>query len=357
MKKKIFLFDVLPGALFEQEITGYLAPDITLVVNMPPDHARQYIPCRHGDIEQVHIDTRDEQQVFSVAKRFGGFHAIKLRKNVPVSQRLLCLLTGKELATPLQIIGQAGVGLNHIDINTAHALNIEVINTPGSNAAAVAEFTLLQMLALLRQTDWHQRQLRQGRWTKNKRPPSRSLREMTIGLVGSGAISQALLALLKPFEPQVSILGSQRFTTEHAAALSVRRASNIHELVSSNDMISLHLPLTAETRYLINSSLLPYFRQGAYLLNTARGDLIDEHALALFMRQHPEWIAGVALDTFENETEPFSSPIQVFDEALLTPHIAGTTSSALLNAALSVQQDILNRLALTPVKREGDILV
>ncbi|MBD1226037.1 NAD(P)-dependent oxidoreductase [Xenorhabdus griffiniae] len=298
MKKKIFLLDTLPGELFDKEINGYLSPDIELVIN------------------------------------------------IPVRKDLLCNLVGKKLTTPLQVIGQAGVGLNHIDIQAAESLKIEVINTPGSNATAVAEFTLLQMLALLHRTDWHQRQMRGGSWTKTMRPPSRSLNDISIGLVGSGAISQALLHLLKPFTSQVTILGSPRFTDENAEALGVRRASNIKALVTSNDMISLHLPLTTETHYLINSAILPHFRKGAYLLNTARGGLIDEKALALFMQQNPGWLSGVALDTFENEGEQFSTPIQAFDEALLTPHIAGSTSSAILNAALKVQQAILSKLAI-----------
>ncbi|MCC8367506.1 hypothetical protein J8V57_14715 [Xenorhabdus sp. PB61.4] len=345
MKKKIFLLDTLPGTLFEKEINGYLFPDIELVINMPDD-VQINIQNHSYHFERVNINTQDAQQIFSVAKRFGGFHAIKLRKNIPIRKNLLCDLVGKELITPLQVIGQAGVGLNHIDIQAAASLKIEVINTPGSNAAAVAEFTLLQMLALLHRTDWHQRQMYTGSWTKTMRPPSCSLNDVKIGLIGSGAISQALLHLLKPFTPQVTILGSSRFTDKKAEAMGVIRASNINALLIDNDIISLHLPLTTETHHLINSVTLPHFKKGAYLLNMARGGLIDEKALASFMHQNPGWISGVALDTFENEGEHFSTPMRAFDEALLTPHIAGSTSSAILNSALKVQQAILSNLEL-----------
>ncbi|WP_446470981.1 NAD(P)-dependent oxidoreductase [Xenorhabdus stockiae] len=345
MKKKIFLLDTLPGTLFEKEINGYLSPDIELVINIPDDI--QINSQNHNyRFERVNINTQNAQQILSVAKRFGGFHAIKLRKNIPLRRNLLCSLVEKELITPLQVIGQAGVGLNHIDIQTAESLKIEVINTPASNATAVAEFTLLQMLALLHQTDWHQRQMREGIWTKTMRPSSNSLSDVKIGLVGSGAISQALLHLLKPFAPQVTILGSHRFTDKKAEALGVRRAYNIKSLLIDNDIISLHLPLNTETHHLINRAILPHFRKGAYLLNMARGGLIDEKALASFMQQNPAWISGVALDTFENEGESFSTPMKDFDEALLTPHIAGSTSSAILNSALKVQQAILSYLGL-----------
>ncbi|WP_426575650.1 NAD(P)-dependent oxidoreductase (plasmid) [Xenorhabdus stockiae] len=148
------------------------------------------------------------------------------------------------------------------------------------------------------------------------------------------------------FTPQVTILGSSRFTDKKAEAMGVRRASNINALLIDNDIISLHLPLTTETYHLINSVTLPHFKKGAYLLNMARGGLIDEKALASFMHQNPGWISGVALDTFENEGEHFSTPMRAFDEVLLTPHIAGSTSSAILNSALKVQQAILSNLEL-----------
>jgi phosphoglycerate dehydrogenase-like enzyme len=343
MKKKILLLDALPGELFEKEVDGYSSPEIELIVNVQGD-TQKYPQNSSYCFERVNIDANNMQQILSIAKKFGGFHAIKMRKNVPFRKELLYHLTDKELDTPLKIIGQAGVGVDHIDIQTANLLNIEVVNTPGSNAAAVAEFTLLQMLALLRQTDWHQQQLRKGRWTKNIYSPSRSLSDVCIGLVGSGAISRALLSLLKPFNPRVTILGSSRFTAEDASMLGVNRASSLRALVSQNDIISLHLPLTAETRHLINSDILPYFTKGACLLNTARGNLVDETALVSFMQEHPGWISGVALDTFENEGAQYSTPIQGVDGVLLTPHIAGSTTSAVLNAALRIQQTILARL-------------
>lgn len=337
------LLDVLPDELSTKEIAGYFSPDIELIVNLPNNGCHAY--QGQGHFERVSINTQDEGEILAVARQFGGFDAIKLRKNVPLRKELLCALTGDDLATGLKVIGQAGVGLNHIDTGAAEALGIDVFNTPGANATAVAEFTLLQMLALLRQTHWHQAQMRRGHWTKAARPPARSLSDVSVGLVGSGAISRALIALLKPFQCPVTVLGSSRFTDKDADKLGVIRADDLPGLLSGNDVISLHLPLNSDTRYMLNASVLPCMKKGAYLLNMSRGGLIDETALAAFMQQHPGWISGVALDTFEAESEPFYSPLQESEYALLTPHIAGTTETALLNSALRVQQGILSRLA------------
>lgn len=201
------------------------------------------------------------------------------------------------------------------------------------------------MLALLRHTGWHQEQLRKGNWTKNVRVPSCSLSDSSIGLVGCGAISRALIELLKPFQSPVSVLSSSRFTDEEARRLGVIRVDTIEQLLNENDIISLHLPLKLETHHMINEFVFSCFRKGAYLINTSRGGLIDEQGLTVFMQQHPGWISGVAVDTFESEGADFSSPLQQSEEVLLTPHIAGTTQTALLNAALRVQEGILIRLS------------
>ncbi|MCH9405934.1 NAD(P)-dependent oxidoreductase [Pantoea agglomerans] len=343
MKRRIMLLDVLPDELSIKEIAGYISPEIALIVNLPQNGCHAYQAQRH--FESVSINIHDEEQILAVARQFGGFDAIKLRKNVPLRKELLCALTADDLATRLKVIGQAGVGLNHIDTGAAEELGIDVFNTPGANATAVAEFTLLQMLALLRQTNWHQDQMRRGHWSKSARPPARSLGDISVGLAGSGAISRALIALLKPFQCPVTVLGSSRFTDKDADELGVMRAVDLLALLSGNDMISLHLPLNSDTHYMLNASVLPCIRKGAYLLNMSRGGLIDETALAAFMQQHPGWISGVALDTFEAEREPFYSPLQESEYALLTPHIAGTTETALLTSALRVQQGILSRLA------------
>lgn len=140
MRHKIFLLDVLPGELATKEITGYLSPDIDLVINLPQNAP---LPAGISCGNRVSIDTQDEKQIETVVRHFGGVDAIKLRKNVPLRRGLLHALTSNNLVTPLKIIGQAGVGLNHIDTLAAEALGIDVFNTAASNALAVAEFTLL----------------------------------------------------------------------------------------------------------------------------------------------------------------------------------------------------------------------
>ncbi|PWK94644.1 D-3-phosphoglycerate dehydrogenase [Pantoea allii] len=341
MKSKIFLLDVLPGKLSAKEIEGYLSDNTELIVNTQVHFS---LPSQNDSVHQVNIDTNKFREIVAVAEDYGGIDAIKLRKNVPIGPDLLLALTRDTLDTRLKVIAQAGVGLNHIDKVMAESLGIDVFNTPGSNALAVAEFTLLQMLAMLRHSGWHQSKMRRGIWSKTALPPARSLCDVSVGLAGSGAISQALIHLLSPFQMPVTVLGSSRFTDEMAARLGVIRAENIEALLSNNDVISLHLPLNSETYHLINSSVLPLFKTGSYLINTSRGGIVDEKALAQFMNQHPGWIAGTALDTFESEGDHFFSPLQKYSEAFLTPHIAGSTESALINAAIRAQQGILDRL-------------
>ncbi|MDC7872023.1 hypothetical protein TH60_21260 [Pantoea ananatis] len=341
MKTKIFLLDVLPGKLSAKEIEGYLSDSTELIVNTQTPCS---LPSQNYSVHRVNVDTHNFREIVAVADDHGGIDAMKLRKNVPIGPELLLALTRETLDTRLKIIAQAGVGLNHIDLVMAESLGIDVFNTPGSNASAVAEFTLLQMLAMLRHSCWHQSKMRRGIWSKTALPPARSLCDVSVGLAGTGAISQALIHLLRPFKMPVTVLGSSRFTDEMAAGLGVFRAENIESLLSNNDVISLHLPLNSETYHLINSSVLPLFKTGSCLINTSRGGIVDEHALAQFMHKHPGWIAGAALDTLESEGEHFFSPLQKNDEALLTPHIAGSTESALINAAIRAQEGILTRL-------------
>lgn len=340
MALKIFLLDVLPGALSEKEIEGYISDGTELIVNMP---AERHLPSLAESVHIVNINTQKFTEILAVAKDYGGIDALKLRKNVPICAELMHSLVSDDYSTHLKVIAQAGVGLNHIDIVTAESLGIEVFNTPGSNASAVAEFTLLQMLAMLRQSGWHETQMRNGIWTKTTKAPARSMSDITVGLAGSGEITRALISYLKPFQTPITVFGSSRFTEEHAKKMGVSRAKNIKELLS-NDVISLHLPLVPDTQYMLNAAVLPFLKKGACLINTSRGGLIDESALATFMRENPGWISGVAVDTFEFEGEKFWSPLQDREEALLTPHIAGSTESALLNAAIRAQQGILSRL-------------
>jgi phosphoglycerate dehydrogenase-like enzyme len=232
-------------------------------------------------------------------------------------------LTAADIAAAprLRLIQKIGVGVNTIDIEAARARGIAVCNLPGTNARAVAELTLLLMLGALRRVAHFDAETRAGRgWAQ---PPALqdSLFELggrTVGLVGHGAIPALLV-------PVLAALGCRVLYTARApkpeATASWRTLS---ALLAESDVVSLHIPETAETRGLIDAGALARMKRGAVLVNTARGGLVDQAALVAALRSGELGAAG--LDVFAQEPADPADPIFSLPNVVVTPHIAWLTT-------------------------------
>ena len=227
-----------------------------------------------------------------------------------------------EHANKLRVIGRAGVGVDNIDLEAATKKGIAVMNTPGANAIAVAEHTLGLMLAMARHIPRATALLHDGKWEK-KSLQGTELRGKTLGVVGLGRIGVEVTKRAKAFEMRV--LAHDPYVASSVADELEIALVALDDLYALADYITLHLGLTAQTARMINTESLKKMRKGVRLVNCARGELVDDAALAQALESGH--VAGAALDVFSEEP-PTHSPLLKLPNAILTPHIGGSTREA-----------------------------
>ncbi len=233
----------------------------------------------------------------------------------------------------LQVITRYGAGYNSVDIQAAAEKSIAVSNTPGANASAVADLTLGLMISAARRIPQCDAKIRQGAWS---RYTGFSLDGKTLGIIGLGAIGKKVALRAKGFS--MDILAFDPFFDEaFAAAQGVKKAS-LETICAEADYITLHLPVTEETEGMISSRMLELMKPTAFLINAARGELVDEQAL--YQALLDGRIAGAGLDVFE--TEPLAgSPLITLENVVLTPHMAGhTRESEYLMAKAGIENTV-----------------
>lgn len=239
-------------------------------------------------------------------------------------------------AVELEAISRVGVGLENIDLVAAQELGIRVSNTPEPPARAVAELALGGILALLRHLCAADRELRRGNW---KKPMGRLLSGSTIGIIGTGRAGRALIGLLAPFRCRV-LAADLRPDAVWADENSVEY-TEIDELLATSDVVSLHVPLTPETRHLIDPPRMALMKPGAILVNCARGGLVDEAALVDNLRNGK--LGGAYLDVFE--TEPYDGDLIELPNTLLSPHIGSYAAECRLQMELEAVANLIHALA------------
>lgn len=229
----------------------------------------------------------------------------------------------------LKVIVRAGVGTDNIDLQAATRLGIVVMNTPAGNTLSTAEHTLAMMLALARNVAAANQSLREHRWDR-KNFTGTQLADKTLGVIGLGRIGQAVAARAKAF--QMRVLGYDPFMTgDRVAALGIEPAANVEALLPQVDFLTVHTPLTDETRNMVDLAQLDKLRPGVRLINCARGGIYNEAALVEGLKSGK--IGGVALDVFEDEpcTE---SPLFGMPNVVCTPHLGASTEEAQAQVAI-----------------------
>jgi D-3-phosphoglycerate dehydrogenase len=218
-----------------------------------------------------------------------------------------------------------------VDLKAAAARGITVTNTPGANALAVAEHTVALILAVAKQLAQADRAMRQGGWPRNLVP---QLRGKRLGLIGTGLIGREVAAMGRGLGLEV-VAWTFHPNPNLAVSLGLRYIP-LEELLQTSDIVSLHLRATPDTQQFLNRERLGMLKAGAFLVNTARGVLIDETALVEWLRE--KRIAGAGLDVYETEPLPAGHPLTTLPNVLLTPHCGGMTpDSNLIGLAMAVE--------------------
>jgi phosphoglycerate dehydrogenase-like enzyme len=224
----------------------------------------------------------------------------------------------------LRLVQLISAGYDRIDIEAARRAGVPVANNGGSNAVAVAEHTLLLMLAVLKRLTWHHHNVVAGQWRAGGFDElcCYELSGKTVGIIGLGAIGKKVARRVRAFDAPILYYDIVRLSEDQEDALGVRFAL-LEELLAAADVVTLHVPLTTGTRNLISARELGLMKPTAVLINTCRGPVVDE--LALHKALTSGQIAGAGLDVLVDEPPPAACPLFGLDNVVLTPHVAGPT--------------------------------
>ncbi len=259
------------------------------------------------------IDARTGRTPEQLANDLKDADAIVVRSATRVTSALI------DAAPKLRAIARAGTGVDNVDVPAASARGIVVMNAPGANSVSVAELAMALVLALARHIPGADAAMKQGKWEK-KKFLGEEVRDKTLGLVGLGRIGQEVARRASAFG--MTIVAHDPFVSEQTAAQLDVELVGLDELFSRADYVSLHMPSTDHTRHLVNAERLAKAKKGIRIVNTARGDLIDEAALADAIESGQ--VAGAALDVFEKEPT-VDHRLQKLPQVVATPHIAAST--------------------------------
>ncbi len=259
--------------------------------------------------------------------------ALIVRSATKVTAELL------DKAPRLRAVGRAGVGVDNIDLEAATKRGVLVMSTPGGNAVSVAEHTFALMLALARQVPRLDKAIHEGRWEKSSAAGT-EVRGKTLGLIGLGRIGSEVAVRADAFDMRV--LGYDPFISEAAAREINVELVTLDALLAESDFISLHTALSPQTQNLVNAESIKKMKTGARIINAARGELVDESALAAAIKSGK--LGGAAVDVF-NEEPPKNSPLIGLANVIGTPHVAGSTTEAQEEVGTQVAVQIRDYLA------------
>lgn len=262
------------------------------------------------------VDARPQRSPEQLARDLSNVDALIVRSATVVDRTLI------EAAPRLRVIARAGTGIDNVDVDAATARGILVMNAPGANSVSVAELALAHMLALSRGIAAADAAMKRGIWDKKKLVGA-ELRGKTLGIVGLGRIGQEVAVRARSFG--MTIVAHDPYISEQIAESLDITLLSVDELCARSDYITLHLPATRETRHLLNRERLAACKAGVRIVNTARGELIDEEALADAIEAGA--VAGAGLDVFENEP-PGETRLVKLRQVVATPHIAASTMEA-----------------------------
>jgi (S)-sulfolactate dehydrogenase len=286
----------------------------------------------------THYDPTLGARQDAIPPLLGGASALIVRNRTKVSKELL------KDATDLRCVGRLGVGLDNIDLETCKARGIEVFPATGANNRAVAEYVIATAMILVRGAYHASAEVAAGKWPR-ERLMGGEVAGRVLGLVGFGAIAQETAELAAGLG--MKLLAYDPFLPDIHPAWAMAQRREFAELLAEADIVSLHVPLSGETRHLIDEAALAQMKPSAILINAARGGVVDETALAKALRAGK--IGGAALDVFEAEPLDAKAGKQLAGIAnlILTPHIAGVTEESNVRVSDLIADRVLAHLGKT----------
>lgn len=245
-------------------------------------------------------------------------------------------------ATKLRVIGRHGVGLDNIDLGAATQRKVAVLNTPWANVESVAEQALACMLSLAARLFESDAAVRSGTFYKRDDLVGVELASKTLGVIGFGKIGHAVASKCRRALDMKVVFYDPHNPLQGAEDLAFERLDSLAAVLSRADVVTLHLPLTAETRHLIGPRELAVMKPGSFLLNLARGGIVNEEALCEALENGP--LRGAAVDVFEQEPPPADHPLFSLPNAIVTPHNAAHTHEAFERMAVQAAQAVMRYL-------------
>jgi (S)-sulfolactate dehydrogenase len=242
-----------------------------------------------------------------------------------------------------RVVGRLGVGLDNIDVPGCEARGMRVIPATGANALSVAEYVIAAAMLLLRGAYVSTGEVAAGRWPRSALSNGREIGGKTLGLIGFGGIGQLTAKLGRGLGMEVAAFDAMMDEDHPAFAAAGVRCAGLEEVITTSDVVSLHVPLVDSTRGLFDAARIAAMKPGAVLINTARGGIVDERALAAALRDGR--LGGAAIDVFEAEPLPAVPHFEGCPNLLLTPHIAGLSAESNDRVSSLIAQRVLEALA------------
>ncbi len=283
--------------------------------------------------EGITVDERANIKADEIAEIISEYDGLIVRSKTQVTAELL------ERAARMRVIGRAGTGVDNIDVAAATRRGIVVMNAAAGNTVTTAEHTWAMLMALARQIPQAAASTKAGKWEKNKFLGVELLHK-TLGVIGLGRIGSTVAARARAFG--MTVLAFDPYFTKEAAREQGIELSSLDEIFASADFITIHTPLTDETRGLINAQSIAKMKDGVRIINCARGGLVDEAALADAISSGK--VAGAALDVFEQEPLNADNPLLQLDRVICTPHLGASTQEAQLGVATMIAEQVLDYL-------------
>ena len=304
----------------------------------------EYLQDQFLDRLRSHFDVLYDPDMFADRPRLldevGQARAIVVRNRTRIDEELL----GR--AAFLEVVGRLGVGLDNIDMEAAAAAGVTVYPAYGANAVSVAEYVMGAMLFLRRGVFTMTASMTEGLWPRQGHAFGRELDGETLGLIGFGSIAREVVRRASSFGMSATAHDPYVPADDPTWGAGVVKAG-LEEVLAGSDVVSVHVPLMESTRHLIDEAAISLMREDSILINTSRGGVVDEDALAEALREGR--IGGAALDVFESEPlgEDAASRFRGLDNVLLTPHIAGNTIESVDRVASITVDSVLGALAET----------
>jgi D-3-phosphoglycerate dehydrogenase len=237
---------------------------------------------------------------------------VLLNSAIPITRRII------ESLPACKLIVRYGIGVDHIDIQAATECHIIVANTPTYCVEEVSDHAVALLLACVRKIVTLDQVVKKGHWGSTKLWPIHRLRGQTLGLVGFGKIARSVVEKLMPFDP--ALIAYDPYVPQEVAEEYGVKLVTLEELLKESDLISLHAPLTEETRHMLGQKEFKLMRPSAFLVNTSRGAVVDEQALYQALKEG--WIAGAGVDVMEKEPPAEDNPLLQLDNVIITSHCA-----------------------------------